>query len=92
MLIHDGDCYSQGFGQINEAFQALTKDDILKAYISYHDSRSTKFNDAGEDDKTVGYVLYIFDIRNQKNLEGALPLKLEIKFTEEVPAGIYGYA
>ena len=91
MLIYDDDCYSQGYGQINEAFKVLTKDDILKPYISDHDSISTNVSDAGEDDNTVGYVLYIFVNRNQKNLEGAQPLKLEIKFTV-VPAGIYGYA
>ena len=30
----DDDDYSQGYGQIKEAFRALTKDDILKPYIS----------------------------------------------------------
>ena len=34
LLNYDGDDYFQGYGQIKEAFRALTKDDILHPYIS----------------------------------------------------------
>ena len=34
LLNYDDDDSSQGYGQIKEAFKALTKDDILKPYIS----------------------------------------------------------
>ena len=39
-----------------------------------------------------GYNLYVFDIRYQKNIESAQPIKVEFKFSEDAPAGIYGYA
>ena len=32
------------------------------------------------------------DKRYQKDLERAQPIKAEFKFSEEFPAGIYGYA
>ena len=34
LLNYDDDEYSQGYGQITEAFKALAKDDILKPYIT----------------------------------------------------------
>ena len=66
--------------------RALTKDDILKPYVSEHDFR------ASNDDNDIGYKFYVFDIRFQKNLESAQPIKVEFKFSENIPAGIYGYA
>ena len=44
------------------------------------------------DDDSVGYNLYVFDIRYQKSLETAQPVNVEFKFSEDVPARIYGYA
>ena len=41
LLSYDDDYYSQGYGQIKEAFKALTKDDILKSYISEDVFRSS---------------------------------------------------
>ena len=61
LLNYDVD-YSQGYGQIKEAFKALTKDDILQPYICEEDFRSS--NVAAND---VGYNLYAFDVRYQKN-------------------------
>ena len=86
LLIYDNDDYSQGNGQIKEAFRALTKDDILKPYISEPDFRSSN------DGKNIGYILYVFDIRYQKNFESPQPIKVEFKFSENVPAARYGYA
>ena len=40
----------------------------------------------------IGYNLYVFDIRYQKKFESAQPMKVEFMFSENVPAGIYGYA
>ena len=40
LLNYDDDDYSQGYGQIKEAFRALTKDNILRPYISEDDFRS----------------------------------------------------
>ena len=34
LLNYNDDDYNQGYGQIKEDFKALTKDDILQAYIS----------------------------------------------------------
>ena len=82
----DDDDYSQGYGQIKEAFRALTKDDKLKPYISEDDFRSSN------EGKNIGYNIYAFDIRYQKNFETAQPVKVEFKFSENIAAGIYGYA
>ena len=86
LLNYDDDDYSQGYGQIKEAVRALTKDDILKPYISEDDFRSSN---NGND---IGYNIYAFDIRYQKNFENAQTVKVEFKFSENIPAGIYGYA
>ena len=86
LLSYDDDDYSQGYGQIKEAFRALTKDDILLPYISEDDFRSS--NEANN----IGYNIYAFDIRYQKNFENAQPVKVEFKFSENINAGTYGYA
>ena len=86
LINYEDDDYSQGYGQIKEAFKALTKDDILKPYISEDDFRSSN------EGNNIGYNIYAFDIRYQKNFENAQPVKVEFKFSENIPAGIYGYA
>ena len=83
---YDDDDYNQGYGQIKEAFRALTKNDILQSYISDHDFRSSNNNN------DIAYNLYHFDIRYQKKFENAQPIKVEFNFDGIVPAGIYGYA
>ena len=86
LLHYEDDDYSQGYGQIKEAFKALTKDDILQPYISEDDFRSS------DEGNNIGYNIYPFDIRYQKNFESSQPIKVEFKFNGIVPAGIYGYA
>ena len=86
LLNYDDVDYSQGYGLIKEAFRALTKDDILPPYKSEDDFRSS--NEANN----IGYNIYAFDIRYQKNFENAQPVKIEFKFSENIAAGIYGYA
>ena len=86
LLDYGNDDYSQGYTQINEAFRALTKDDILQPYIGAHDFRSS--NDGND----IGYNIYVFDIWYQKNFEKAQPMKVEFKFDGVISAGIYGYA
>ena len=86
LLNYDDDDYSQGYGLIKEAFKALTKDDILLPYISEDDFRSS--NEANN----IGYNIYAFAIRYQKHFENAQPVKIEFKFSENIAAGIYGYA
>ena len=34
---------------------------------------------------------YVFDIRYQKKLQCAQPIKVDFKFSENLPAGTYGY-
>ena len=86
LLNYDDNDYSEGYGQIKEAFRALTKDDILKPYITEDDFRSSN------EGNNIGYNIYAFDIRYQKNFENAQPVKVEFKFSENIAAGIYGYA
>ena len=61
LLNYEDDDYSQGYCQIEKAFRASLKDDILQPYISDHDFRSSNVR---VDD--VGYNFYVFDIRYQK--------------------------
>ena len=86
LLNYEDDDYSQGYGQIKEALKALTKDNILQPYISDHDFKSS--NDGND----IGYNIYAFDIRYQKNFENSQPIKVEFKFSENIVGGIYGYA
>ena len=86
LLNYADDDFNQGYGQIKEAFRALTEDDILQPYIYDKDFRSSNNNN------DIGYNLYVFDIRYQKDFENSQPIKMEFKFTGVVPAGIYGYA
>ena len=86
LLNYDDYDYSQRYGPIEEAFRALTKDDILKPCISDNFFRSSN---NGYD---IGYNLYVFDKGYQKNQENAQPIEVEFKFSENVTAGIYGYA
>ena len=81
------DDYSQGYGQINEAFGALTKDDILQPYILDQDLRSSNVR---ADD--VGYNLYIFDIGYQQIFTAFRPIRVEFRFDGVVPNDINGYA
>ena len=85
LLNYEDDDYSQGYGQIKEAFRSLTKDDILKPYKSEDDLRSSN------EGNNIGYNIYAFDIRYQKNFEDSQPIKVAFKFSENIAAGIYGY-
>ena len=86
LLNYDDDDYSQGYGQIKEDFRALGKDDILQPYISQQDFKSSN------DGKIIGYNFYLFDIRYHKNFGSAQSIKVEFKFTGNVPENINGYA
>ena len=86
LLNYNDDDYSQGYGQIKEAFKALTKDNLLQPLISDADFRSSNDGD------NIAYNIYVFDIRYQKNFESSQPIKVEFKFHGVIPAGIYGYA
>ena len=70
-LNYDDDDYGEGYHQIKEAFKASTKDDILQPYISEEDFRTS--NDRAAD---VGYNLFVFDIRYQKNYTASQPIKV----------------
>ena len=87
LINYDDDDYSQGYHQIEEAFRALTKDDILQPYISEEDFRTSNVRAAD-----VGYNLYVFDIRYQKNYTAFQPIKVEFKFDGVVPKNYNGYA
>ena len=86
LLNYNDDNYSQGYGQIKEAFKALTKDDILQPYISEDDFRSSN------DGVDISYNIHCFDIRYQKCYESGQSVKVKFKFDGVIPAGIYGYA
>ena len=79
--------YSQGYHQIEEAFKALTKDDILQPHISEEDFRTSNVRAAD-----VGYELYVFDIRYQIIYTAFQPIKVEYKIDGIVPKNVKGYA
>ena len=83
----EDDDFSRGYGQSNEAFRALTKDDILQAHISHHDFRSSNVR---ADD--VGYNFYVFDIRYQQNFTASQPIRVELNFDGVVPYDINDHA
>ena len=56
LLIYNDEDYSPRYGQLKEVFRVLTKDDILKPYISNQEVRCSK---VGVDD--VGCNLNVFD-------------------------------
>ena len=87
LLNYDDDDYSQGYHQIKEAFRALTKDDIVQPYISEADFRTS--NVAAND---IGYDLYVFDKRYQKNFTISQPIKVEFEFEGVVSNDFNGYA
>ena len=80
ILNYDDDDYSQGYHQIKEAFKALTKDDILQPYISQEDFKISNVRAAD-----IGYILYVFDIRYQKNYTASQPIKVDFKLMESFP-------
>ena len=86
LINYNDDDYSQGYGLIKQAFKDLTKHDILEPYISDNDFRSCN------DGNNIGFNLYVFNIRYQKNFESVQPINVEFEFDGAVPAGIYGYA
>ena len=83
---YDDDDYNQGYGHIEEAFKALTKDEILQPYINDNDFRSSNNNNG------IGCNLYVFDIRCHKNFKNAQPIKVDFKSSENIDAGTYAYA
>ena len=87
LLNYDDDDYSQGYHQIKEDFKALARDNILQPYISDDNFRIS--NVAAND---VGYSLYVFDIKYQKNFTNSQPIKVEFKFDGVIPNDINGYA
>ena len=68
LLTYNEDDYSKGYGQTEEDFKALVKDNILQPYISDNDFRSSN------DGNNIGCIIYAFDIRYQKNFERSQPI------------------
>ena len=82
---YDDDDDSQGYDKIKEAFKALTEVNILNPFTIDLDFRSSNEGDA------IGYSLYVFDLRYQKNLKSAQLKTEESKISKTIPAEVYGY-
>ena len=78
--------FNRDLVKLKNVFRVLRNDDILKPYISDNHFRSSN---NGED---IGYNLYVFAIKYQRNLESAQPIFVEFNIPENIPARIYGYA
>ena len=87
LLNYDDEDYRQGYGQIKQFYRALTNDDILQPYISDDDFRSSN---AGVVE--IGYSLYVFDIRYQRNFTAFQLNKVEFKFEGIIANDENGYA
>ena len=57
LLNYDDDDYSQAYGQMKEAFRALTKDNKLQPYISGDDFVSSHHGD------NIGFNKHAFEMR-----------------------------
>ena len=86
LLNYDDDDYFQGYGQIKEAFRALTKGNILQPYITEDDFRSDN------NGNNIGHNIHVFDIRYEKKYQSGQSVKIEFKLDKIVPAGVYGFA
>ena len=73
---YDNDDYFQGYGQIKEAFRALTKDDILQPNKSDDDFLSSNVRV-----DNFGYSLYVLDIQYLPIFSTtSQPINVEFKF------------
>ena len=77
LILYDDLYYFQGYGQIDEAFRASTKDDIFQPCLSYDDFRSSNVSVVN-----IGCNLYVFDIRYQQNFTVSQPIKIEFILME----------
>ena len=84
---YKNDNCSVGYGQINETFRALTKDDSLQPYISDDNFRTSNIR---ADD--VGYNIYVFGIRYQRSFTTSQLIKVHFRFHGVVPNDNNGYA
>ena len=85
LLNYNDDDYSQGYGQIQASFKALTKDNILQPYQNMILNHLTMVIIL-----VIIYTLSIYDIR--KILKDLSQKEVEFRFDGVVHAGIYGYA
>ena len=85
LLNCDDDDSSQSYCQIKEAFRVLTKDDNLKP------SKLEIYFRSSNDGDNIGYNLYVFDIRYQKNFASSQMIKVEFKFGGDIPENTKGY-
>ena len=81
--------YSQGYGQIKEAFECVTKYDIFQ-----HCPYDQGFRSSNREDGVLSLVLFrIFPIYdNKKDITAAQTKKLEFIFCAVAPAGVNGFA
>ena len=78
VLNYNHDAFSQGSDLIKEAFEALTKDDILKSSLLDHDFEPSIKGD-------VGYNLKVFHTKSQKKFTASQPIIVEFKIDGVVP-------
>ena len=71
--------------KLRKALKALTEVNNLNPFTTDLDFRSSNEGDV------IGYSLYVFDIRYQKNLKSAQLKTEESKKSKVIPAEIYGY-
>ena len=87
LINYDDDDYSQGYGEINEAFRASIKNDIVQPYISDDDFG---YLDAGVVE--LCYILHVFDMKYQQKFTASQPIEVEYKVYGDVLNDINGYA
>ena len=87
ILSYDDDDYFQGYGQIKEAFRALTKNDILQPNNTDDDFLSSNVRV-----DNFGYNLYVLDIQYLPIFSTSQPFNVEFKFDGIVAKDINGYA
>ena len=83
------DKYSQAYGEIVSCFRHLSKDGILKPYITQKDFITS--NEYAND--YAGYNLYVFDIRHHQDYSSAQRMKVMFVYRSPIPAAknLIGY-
>ena len=87
VLNYGDDDHSLGYGQIEEAFGALRKNDNTKPYISDQDFRSSNVRV-----EEVGFNLDVFDMRYHEKFTATQRVNVDFKFDGVVSKVINGYA
>ena len=80
------------FNKLKKRIGVKQKYDFLQPYMSDCDFNWFNVDAAGDATNGVDCNFYVFVIRYRKIFRTAQPIKVQLKFCEDVPAGVVGCA